>query len=113
MYHFLLLVDYTFWATVLCFLNSSNSFLRSVSTASNIFVNTNLVAAISTCVTMIYTWIRYKKPDVSMTFTITKQSKFEALKAALNEIGVTGMTVTQVLGCGVQKSALYRAHRRW
>ncbi|SMC78912.1 ammonium transporter [Papillibacter cinnamivorans] len=34
---------------------------------------------------------------------ITKQSKFEALKAAMNEIGVTGMTVTQVLGCGVQK----------
>ena len=34
---------------------------------------------------------------------IIKQSKFEALKAAMNEIGVTGMTVTQVLGCGMQK----------
>ena len=34
---------------------------------------------------------------------ITKQSRFEALKAAMNEIGVTGMTVTQVLGCGMQK----------
>lgn len=34
---------------------------------------------------------------------ITKQSKFEALKSAMNEIGVTGMTVTQVLGCGMQK----------
>ena len=34
---------------------------------------------------------------------IMKQSKFEALKSAMNEIGVTGMTVTQVLGCGVQK----------
>lgn len=34
---------------------------------------------------------------------ITKQSKFEALKSAMNEIGVAGMTVTQVLGCGVQK----------
>ncbi len=34
---------------------------------------------------------------------ITKQSMFEALKHAMNEIGVTGMTVTQVLGCGVQK----------
>ena len=34
---------------------------------------------------------------------ITKQSKFEALKAAMDEIGVTGMTVTQVLGCGMQK----------
>lgn len=34
---------------------------------------------------------------------ITRQSKFEALKAAMNEIGITGMTVTQVLGCGIQK----------
>jgi Amt family ammonium transporter len=34
---------------------------------------------------------------------ITKQSRFEALKAAMHEIGVTGMTVTQVLGCGMQK----------
>ena len=34
---------------------------------------------------------------------IMKQNRFEALKSAMNEIGVTGMTVTQVLGCGVQK----------
>ncbi len=34
---------------------------------------------------------------------ITKHSKLEALKTAMNDIGVTGMTVTQVLGCGVQK----------
>ncbi len=34
---------------------------------------------------------------------ITKQSKFEALKTAMNEIGITGMTVTQVLGYGLQK----------
>lgn len=34
---------------------------------------------------------------------ITRTSKFEDLKAALNEVGITGMTVTQVLGCGTQK----------
>lgn len=34
---------------------------------------------------------------------ITKQSKFEELKVAMQEIGVMGMTVTQVLGCGTQK----------
>lgn len=34
---------------------------------------------------------------------ITRKDKFEVLKEAMNEIGVTGMTVTQVLGCGVQK----------
>lgn len=42
--------------------------------------------------------IKFTKIDI-----ITKQSKFEALKAAMNEIGITGMTVTQVLGCGMQK----------
>jgi ammonium transporter, Amt family len=36
---------------------------------------------------------------------ITKQSKFEELKAAMNAIGVTGMTVTNVLGCGIQKGS--------
>lgn len=41
---------------------------------------------------------------------ITKQSKFEALNSALSDIGITGMTVTQVLGCGVQrgKTEYYR-----
>ena len=34
-----------------------------------------------------------------------KQERFEALKKAMNDIGVTGMTVTQVLGCGAQKGA--------
>ncbi|MDO4484189.1 MAG: ammonium transporter, partial [Clostridia bacterium] len=34
---------------------------------------------------------------------ITKSSRFEALKQAMEEIGVTGMTVTQVMGCGMQK----------
>ncbi len=34
---------------------------------------------------------------------IFKQSKFEALKTAMNQIGITGMTVTQVLGYGLQK----------
>lgn len=34
---------------------------------------------------------------------ITRPNKFEELKKALNEIGVMGMTVTNVMGCGVQK----------
>ena len=36
---------------------------------------------------------------------LIKQERFEKLKKAMNEIGVTGMTVTQVLGCGTQKGA--------
>lgn len=45
--------------------------------------------------------------DVKLTkiAIIIKQNKFEALKHAMNSIGVTGMTVTQVLGCGMQKGA--------
>ncbi len=34
---------------------------------------------------------------------VTKQSRFEKLKRALEAIGVTGMTVTSVMGCGMQK----------
>ena len=45
--------------------------------------------------------------DVKMTLLtiVTRQNKFEALKEAMNEIGVTGMTVTQVLGFGIQKGS--------
>lgn len=36
---------------------------------------------------------------------IAKLSRYERLKTALNNLGVTGMTVTQVMGCGIQKGA--------
>lgn len=36
---------------------------------------------------------------------IVRLSRYERLKNALNELGVTGMTVTQVMGCGIQKGA--------
>jgi len=41
---------------------------------------------------------------------ITAQTRFEALKTALDKIGITGMTVTKVLGYGIQKgnTELYR-----
>ena len=41
---------------------------------------------------------------------IAKLSRFESLKKALNDLGVTGMTMTQVMGCGIQKGAgeMYR-----
>ncbi len=42
-------------------------------------------------------------PKMTKIVIITKQSKFEALKSAMNQIGITGMTVTQVLGCEMQK----------
>ncbi|WP_394961715.1 ammonium transporter [Candidatus Allofournierella merdavium] len=36
---------------------------------------------------------------------ISRLSRYDHLKKALNDIGVTGMTVTQVMGCGIQKGA--------
>ena len=36
---------------------------------------------------------------------IVQLAKFDALKQALNRVGVTGMTVTQVMGCGLQKGS--------
>ncbi|MCD7725134.1 MAG: ammonium transporter [Clostridiales bacterium] len=41
---------------------------------------------------------------------IAKLSRYDQLRKAMNELGVTGMTVTQVMGCGIQKGAgeMYR-----
>ena len=39
---------------------------------------------------------------------ICRMSKFDELKTALNELGVTGMTMTQVMGCGIQKGSTER-----
>lgn len=36
---------------------------------------------------------------------ICRLSKFDALKTSLNKLGVTGITMTQVMGCGIQKGA--------
>ena len=36
---------------------------------------------------------------------ICRMSKFDVLKHALNELGVTGMTMSQVMGCGIQKGS--------
>ena len=39
---------------------------------------------------------------------ICKLSKFDELKKALNALGVTGMTMSQVMGCGIQKGSAER-----
>jgi len=49
-------------------------------------------------------------PDVSDTgmykvAIISRLSRYDYLKKAMNDLGVTGMTVTQVMGCGIQKGA--------
>ena len=42
---------------------------------------------------------------ISKVVIIAKLSRYDALRKAMNDLGVTGMTVTQVMGCGVQKGA--------
>lgn len=41
---------------------------------------------------------------------LAKMRRYDALRKAMNELGVTGMTVTNVMGCGIQKGAgeMYR-----
>ena len=42
-------------------------------------------------------------PKFTKVEIICKESRFEALKTAMMDIGITGMTVSHVLGCGIQK----------
>jgi len=42
---------------------------------------------------------------INKVVIIAKLSRFDALKHAMNDLGVTGMTMTQVMGCGIQKGA--------
>ena len=42
-------------------------------------------------------------PKFTKVEIICKESRFEALKTAMMELGITGMTVSHVLGCGIQK----------
>ncbi|MBQ6362748.1 MAG: ammonium transporter [Lachnospiraceae bacterium] len=45
------------------------------------------------------------RSGISKVVIIAKLSRYDALKRAMNDLGVTGMTVTQVMGCGIQKGA--------
>ncbi len=50
-----------------------------------------------------------KAPDLATgmykVVIIAKLARYDALRRAMNKVGVTGMTVTQVMGCGIQKGA--------
>ena len=49
------------------------------------------------------TYTAKKSPALSKVVMIFNPAKFEEIKSAMNSIGVTGMTVTNVMGCGTQK----------
>ena len=41
-------------------------------------------------------------PKITKVEIICKEARFDALKSAMSKPGITGMTVSHVLGCGVQ-----------
>lgn len=49
-----------------------------------------------------------KQPNLSGIYKvviIAKLSRYDKLRKAMNDLGVTGMTVTQVMGCGIEKGS--------
>lgn len=68
----------------------------AVLSASLIFMNTNLAAAVSTVTVMIFTWFRYKKPDVSMTFN-GSLAGLVAITAGCDAMSPLGAAITGLL----------------
>lgn len=59
--------------------------------AGNVFVNTNLAAAVATVAVMCITWLRYKKPDVSMTLNGALTGLFYTGDASFLGVQVLGV----------------------
>lgn len=57
--------------------------------ASLVYMNTNLSAAIATCTAMIFTWVRYGKPDVSMTLNVALAG-LVAITAGCDQVSPVG-----------------------
>ncbi|MDY4574883.1 MAG: ammonium transporter [Intestinibacter sp.] len=62
---------------------------ESIVLAGSVFVTTNIAAAAATVTTMIFTWVKYKKPDVSMTLngSLAGLVAITAGCAAVNPVG--------------------------
>lgn len=56
-------------------------------------------------------YIAKSKPSLTKIVMVFNPARFEAVKDAMNEIGVTGMTVTNVMGCGTQKGHNIKKYR--
>nr|WP_297934028.1 ammonium transporter [uncultured Blautia sp.] len=70
-----------------------------IETAGRVFFNTNLAAAVACCVTLIFTWIRYKKPDVSMTYNAALAG-LVGITAGCDAVDAVGAAVIGVV-CGI------------
>ena len=70
-----------------------------IETAGRIFFNTNLAAAVACCAALIFTWIRYKKPDVSMTYNAALAG-LVGITAGCDAVDAVGAAVIGVV-CGI------------
>ncbi len=57
------------------------------------------------------TYMTSNKPRLTKIVMVFNPARFEAVKDAMNDIGVTGMTVTNVMGCGTQKGHNIKKYR--
>lgn len=70
-----------------------------IETAGRVFFNTNLAAAVACCAALIFTWIRYKKPDVSMTYNAALAG-LVGITAGCDAVDAVGAAVLGVV-CGI------------
>lgn len=68
-------------------------------TAGRVFFNTNMAAAVACCVTLIFTWIRYKKPDVSMTYNAALAG-LVGITAGCDAVNPAGAAIIGIV-CGI------------
>ena len=70
-----------------------------IETAGRVFFNTNLAAAVACSAALIFTWIRYKKPDVSMTYNAALAG-LVGITAGCDAVDAVGAAVIGVV-CGI------------
>lgn len=70
-----------------------------IETAGRVFFNTNLAAAVACYAALIFTWIRYKKPDVSMTYNAALAG-LVGITAGCDAVDAVGAAVIGVV-CGI------------
>jgi Amt family ammonium transporter len=63
-------------------------------------------ASVTDTVETVITPSSSKGPQITKVVIVTRPERFDILKDALGKIGVTGMSVTKVMGCGMQKGSL-------
>ncbi len=77
----------------------------SILAASSIFVTTNIAAAAACVVTMLYTWFRFGKPDVSMTLNAALAG-LVAITAGCDAVSVGGAAIIGAIAASFFPSAL-------